>query len=117
MAHHGPSVRGLEPTSGSARRRQSDAFDAERPDWLDPLVAGGRALSTSNGGYPERYLIICADFRSCLEQGMPAEKPVWTADPGDVLTDRWIGHTAVEADALAQCDPDEWLLVQAWDES
>lgn len=86
-------------------------------DWLDPLVSGGRAVSTSRGGYPETYLIFCQDFIALLDKGLPHERPAWVTDPGDVVTDRWLGRTTVDGDALAQCDRDEWLLVEAWDES
>jgi hypothetical protein len=86
-------------------------------DWLDPLVSSGRAVSTSRGGYPETYLIRCRDFVARLDEGLPDERPVWGTDPGDVLSDRWLGRTTVDSDTLARCEPDEWLLVKAWDES
>ena len=85
--------------------------------WLDELVSSGRAASTSRGGYPETYLITCRDFTSRLEGGLPNERPVWRTEAGDILTDSWIGKTEILTEALAQCDPDEWLLVEAWDES
>jgi hypothetical protein len=86
-------------------------------DWLDSLVSSGRGMSTSHGGYPEAYLIPCQDFMALVEEGLPHEHPSWRSDPGDILTDRWLGRTTVNSDTLARCDPDEWLLVEAWDES
>src|SRR4051812_25035760 len=42
-------------------------------DWLTELVATGRALSTSRGGYPDTYLIQCRDFAIRRERGLPHE--------------------------------------------
>ena len=86
-------------------------------DWLDPLISSGRAVATSRGGYPETYLIPCRDFMALLNEGLPHERPAWGTDPGDILSDRWLGRTTINDDTLARCDPDEWLLVEAWDES
>jgi len=43
----------------------------------------------------------------------------WLCDPWDVITDadKWEGKTVVDRDAVTLCRPDEWLLVEAWDES
>jgi hypothetical protein len=41
----------------------------------------------------------------------------WSHDAGDVLTSEWEGKTAIDRAAAAECSPDEWLLVEAWDES
>jgi hypothetical protein len=29
----------------------------------------------------------------------------------------WEGMTVIDATAIARCGPDEWLIIQAWDES
>ena len=60
---------------------------------------------------------MCRDFRARLHQGLPNEFPTWVAGVGDVMTDRWIGRTTVDSQAVEQIEPDEWLLVEAWDES
>ena len=41
----------------------------------------------------------------------------WLAWLDDVLTDKWVGHTLTDGAVVADCRPDEWLLVEAWDES
>ena len=85
--------------------------------WLTHLVTRGRALSTSRGGYPDTYLIHCRDFATRLDEGLPEEHSAWIAGVDDILTDRWLGRTTIDTEMLAQCDPDEWLLVTVWDES
>ena len=41
----------------------------------------------------------------------------WVSEPGDILTEDWAGKTVLDHAALAQCPPDEELLIEAWDES
>ena len=41
----------------------------------------------------------------------------WGCDEGDVLTARWDDKTVIDRAAAVSCRPDEWLLVEAWDES
>jgi len=52
-----------------------------------------------------------------IDEGLPDERQCWHSDPGDILSDRWLGRTTINGELLARCDPDEWLLVEAWDES
>ena len=69
------------------------------------------------GGDPETYLIPSRDFMALIDEGLPDERQCWHSDPGDILSDRWLGRTTINGELLARCDPDEWLLVEAWDES
>jgi hypothetical protein len=87
-------------------------------DWLTDLVDAGKAAHTTRGGYPESYLIRCEDFRTRLRAGLPNEHTSWVTGPHDVLDpERWLGRTTVDAQQLDDCGADEWLLVEAWDES
>jgi hypothetical protein len=87
-------------------------------DWLRELVESRSAASTSRGGYPDSYLIRCADFRARLVAGRPDERATWMSDPGDVLDpERWLGRTTIDGEQLEGCAPDEWLLAEVWDES
>jgi hypothetical protein len=51
-----------------------------------------------------------------LGQFFPA-RDRWLSGAGDLITNKWEGKTMVDGDAIALCRPDEWLLVEAWDES
>ena len=42
---------------------------------------------------------------------------IWASGLYDVLTEKWEGQTVIDRDAITQCRPDEWLLLEAWDES
>lgn len=37
--------------------------------------------------------------------------------PTDILSEKWEGKTVVDRLAAAACREEEWLLVEAWDES
>jgi hypothetical protein len=86
--------------------------------WLDELAQGGHALKTSHCGYPESYVIRAGAFKRQREEGLPDEKASWTFGHGDVVDfDLWVGKTAIDLETLRRVPDDEWLLVEAWDES
>jgi hypothetical protein len=86
-------------------------------DWLTQLVANGRALSTTRSGYPDTYTIPCRDFITRLDEGLPGEHATWVASPHDIIVGSGPRQTTIDTETLALCDPNEWLLVEAWDES
>lgn len=86
-------------------------------DWLDALVEQGRAVSLGRSGYPTSYTARIEDLRPTVLNGPPDANAVWRHDPGDILTDKWCGKTTTDRSALSACRPDEWVLIEAWDES
>jgi len=87
-------------------------------DWLDELGAQGAAARTRRGGYPDSYRIRAKAVRARIEEGLPDENKTWILSADSVIvSDRYLGRRSVDHDAIARCDPDEWLLIQAWDES
>ena len=61
---------------------------------------------------PEAGPVIAA-----LRNGPPAANAHWIFQPGDVLKSNWIGKTFKDEKAIDACRPDEWLVIEAWDES
>jgi len=49
--------------------------------------------------------------------GQPLAREVWISGETDILTSQWAGRTLIDRDEAAKCGDDEWLLVEAWDES
>ena len=87
-------------------------------DWLDELVKEQKALDLGgNGGYPNEFTAMAAHIVPRLRDTPPEAKAVWTYDAGDIITPQWLGKTTKDADAMDACRPEEWLLIQAWDES
>jgi hypothetical protein len=86
-------------------------------DWINELVEANRAINLSGNGYPCRYTGTAEHILPRILNGPPAVKLVWTCDEFDILTEEREGRTVIDVPAAKQCRPDEWLLVEAWDES
>lgn len=86
-------------------------------DWIDTLVKSGRAIDLGGNGYPMRYTAQKKEIAQQILEGPPEAKSTWSCEPTDILTKDWVGRTAIDEIELKNCDPDEWLLIQAWDES
>jgi hypothetical protein len=86
-------------------------------DWVDELVKAGRAVYLGGNGYPLWYTATAENLIPRIEDGPPEAHQAWVYGEHDILTDKWEGKTVVDHDTSAACRPDEWLLVEAWDES
>lgn len=86
-------------------------------DWINDLVKQQKAIDLGGNGYPLEFTVMTAHLKTQLLEGPPGAKALWTFDPGDILLPGWLGKTIKDLEALDACRPDEWLLIQAWDES
>lgn len=85
-------------------------------DWLDALVKVGKAVDLCSNGYPNQYTATAEYLVPKLIAGPPLANNIWNRDDGDIVDERWEGKT-VDAIEARQCKFDEWLIVEAWDES
>ena len=86
-------------------------------EWLDALVKDNDAIYLGGNGYPSQYTARARHIIPVLSTKPPHARDNWIHDHDDVLTDKWIGKTFIDTQAIAECSDDEWLLVVAWDES
>jgi hypothetical protein len=86
-------------------------------DWLEDFVQKSRIMFLGGNGMPFRYTAAAKEILPMLLPKPPHAKDVWHFDPGDVLTEKWHGKTFLDHQGLAQCSPEEWLLIEVWDES
>lgn len=86
-------------------------------DWITGLVEADQAVDLGGDGYPNRFKARARHVLPVLLSGPPAAKAVWSVGPEDLLLPGWVGSTTIDKQAMDQCDPDEWLLIEAWDES
>ncbi len=86
-------------------------------DWLDELVKQQHAIALGGNGYPLEYTAMATHILPKLRDDPPEAKAVWSTDEGDILTPQWLGKTTKDIPAMDACRPDEWLIIQAWDES
>lgn len=86
-------------------------------DWLDELVIAGKAIDLGGKGYPCRYSATAENLIPHIIDEPPHANRVWVSGKDDILTNKWEGKTVIDREVIAACRPDEWLLVEAWDES
>ena len=86
-------------------------------DWLDELVTSGKAINLGGNGYPCRYSATAENLIPHIIDGPPYAHRVWVCGKDDILTKEWEGKTVIDREAIVACRPNEWLLVEAWDES
>ena len=112
---------GVQPQSGAAfqlgARLAVWQAGASGLDWLDALVRDGKALLLGGNGYPVNYAGQARHLLPRITEGPPNANPRWMSGVGDTITRDWVGRTEIDQAAAADCDPDEWLCVEAWDES
>ncbi len=86
-------------------------------EWLDELVKAGKAVNLGGDGYPCRYTVTAENVVPRVVDTPPGARTTWASGADDVLGRNWEGRTKVDRAAAKSCRPDEWLLVEAWDES
>ena len=110
---------GLPATAKSGRGRRLAVWQSGLGglEWLDELVKAGKAVDLGGNGYPCRYSVTAENLVPRVVDTPPGARSTWASGPGDVLGKNWEGRTKVARAAATACRPDEWLLVEAWDES
>ncbi len=83
-------------------------------DWVKALVERKKAISLGGNGYPLQFTAMAKHVMPHLAEDANA---VWRLDPGDVVTDAWEGRTVIEEATVEACQENEWLWIEAWDES
>jgi hypothetical protein len=87
-------------------------------DWLEKLVKEGKAtLVAANDGYPIRYTAMTKYILPAITDTPPNARQNWMADEGDKLLPSWAGKTELNKIEIDKCDPNEWLMIETWDES
>jgi hypothetical protein len=86
-------------------------------EWFDELVKAGKAFDLGGDGYPSRYTATAGYVIPQIVDKPPGALDTWMFGADDVLTKKWEGRTVVDRAAVAACRRDEWLLIEAWDES
>lgn len=86
-------------------------------EWFDELVKAGKAIYLGGNGYPCRYTAMTEHVIPRVVDEPPGARQAWVFGADDVITEKWEGKTVVDRSAVAACRPDEWLLIEAWDES
>lgn len=86
-------------------------------DWVYELVKTGEAIDLGGNGYPCRFTAMAASLIPRIMDEPPGARRVWSSGLHDILTEKWEGKTVIDRAVIEACRPDEWLLIEAWDES
>lgn len=84
--------------------------------WLDTMVTQGSVIVLGGDGYPTRYTAHAQDLIPYLLNPPEANEP-WIVDGDSILLPGWKGKTTIQQTEINRCRPEEWLLVEIWDES
>ncbi len=86
-------------------------------EWIDELVKQGKAIDLGGNGYPMRHTAQAKYLTRRVLGGPPDANETWVRGPQDIVTEKWAGRTVVDIVVVEACRPDDWLIVEAWDES
>lgn len=89
---------------------------SEGLDWINELINEKKVIALGGGGYPTEFTAMTRHLKAQILKGPPYAMLPWN-HPADTASPWLRENTAIDADALNDCLPDEWLLIQAWDES
>jgi hypothetical protein len=88
-------------------------------EWLKELAKQGNAIDLGENGYPCRFTAQAQHVAEyILSESLQANEN-WLVPEGSVIAspDVYVGKTQIDRGQIQQCRTDEWLLIQAWDES
>lgn len=87
-------------------------------DWLNELTQSHQAAQlATNSGYPVVYMVQARVLLPRILDGPPDARKRWLSETHDILLPNWEGQTAIDQGEASKVLPDEWLVVEAWDES
>jgi hypothetical protein len=115
-----PAAVPKDPSKGFLTLKRQDLAvwqtDCYGLDWIEDLVKAGKAIRLRGGGYPSLYTATAVNLITQIVDGpLRANDSRNNWVEGDVkpsVVGTWINRTKA-----ADCSPDEWLLIEAWDES
>lgn len=118
--HRKASRRSRPATTRSPRGDRLAVWQADAVglSWLDVLSPDDCVRLATNGGFPVLYTAKASSVIPALRSGPPAARSEWQVGPGEVVDpSKWVGRTVIDDAAIDECDPEEWLVIEAWDES
>jgi hypothetical protein len=86
-------------------------------DWIAELVRQEEAIFLGGDGYPAQFTAMAKYVIPRLRDEPDFAQLPWKFDQGDTILPAWLGEPAQNTEAMEACGPDEWLLIEAWDQS
>ena len=85
-------------------------------DWIYELVKEANAIDLGGNGYPCEFTATAGHLTEALKRA-PHTNATGVTRERDILSRDYLGKTTVSSEAIGACRPDEWLVVEAWDQS
>ncbi len=85
--------------------------------WIWNLEKDGKAVLLGGNGYPAWYTAEAQHLIPPIVAGPPQAENPWRSEKSDILLAGWKGKTEIYYAEIADCLPNEWLIVEAWDKS
>lgn len=85
--------------------------------WVIKLVADGKAVQLSSGGYPNRFTAKAGDVLPILVKGIPDHNDMTIIGDDYVMPAGWKGNIVLHQDMIAACHTDQVLTIDVWDQS
>ena len=86
-------------------------------DWVYELVKEGKAQDLGGTGYPCLYSSVAKYVLPKISSGPPNYDSQVVIGDDYVLPPGWIGDAKIYHKAIAECLPNEELIIEAWDQS
>lgn len=86
-------------------------------DWVKKLKKDGKATQLSYGGYPNRYTAKAADLLPIIINGIPDHSDMTIFGDDYVMPAGWKGNIIMHRDKISNCQPDQVLMIEVWDQS
>ena len=86
-------------------------------DWLEDLIAKRMATDLGGNGYPARYAVKAGVLAELLEHGVPKHGGPLVLGDDYVQPSGWTANAKIKIKKIRAIDPDEQLIVEAWDQS
>lgn len=103
-----------EADANLVARWKTSAFGLK---WLDELVSQGKAHDHGGSGYPCIFTAQASVILPVLTSGLPANGSPLTLGEDYVLPPGWNGEILLNGLNVRNCQPNEQLLIYAWDQS
>ena len=82
-------------------------------DWIDNLVSEAKAEDLGGNGYPLYYKAKAQFILEALALDVPKNKDQTIIGDDYVMPSDW--RSDIDTSKIAKCDPDQQLIVEAWD--
>jgi hypothetical protein len=86
-------------------------------DWLDKLVADGRAVQLTFDGYPNRFEAMADEVIPLIRNGPPDHEGPLIIGDDYVSIGGWARKFRFYDGEAQKCKPNEQLQIDAWDQS